>query len=182
MNSGTTSYNKMSNLESENFKEMFSVFQDLILSMVRNAVRVLPTDKNAKPNIKAHLQVTALSSSVYYDKFLDIKDVFLSCISNVARRSIFEKTIQGFVVDKKQKIRFFIKKSEYQKFDGRSKKIFTSDIKLLEDIINKINDNFNLRLPEAKKQGMLAISKIKSIDIPQKAKYTGKKQEKGRGV
>ena len=179
-------YNRMTSVEVENFKEMFSVFQDLILAMVRNAVRVLPKDKtNLSPSLTAHLKVnSATKHNQEYDKFIDIKDVFLSCISNEERRDFFAMAMLNFTLNDKQKIKFRIKRSVHDNLDEDSRIAFKEDIILLEKIINSINDNFNLRLPEAKQQGKLMISKIRRIDIPQKAKYTGKAQDKskGRGV
>ena len=178
-------YNQLSNEDLEQFKEMFATFQDLILSMIRNAVRVLPSDKNnPTPSIKAHSQIKSSSADVSYDKVIDIKDIFLSCIPADEQRYFFEISIKCFALDAKKNIRFNIKRSVYEPLDDYSKKNFANDIKKLESIINDINNNFNQRLPEAKRQGMLMISKIKNLDIPDKAKYQGRNQnkEKGRSV
>ena len=178
-------YNKLTDLEFEKFKEMFSAFQDLILAMIRNAVHVLPTDKseNFTPRITAHLNINrATKHNQKYDNFMDIKDVFTSCIENIEHREIFDKAIKCFTVDDKQKIRFLIKKSFYISLEEKSKFYFNHDVKKLEKIINSINDNFNIRLPEAKQQGKLMISKIRRIDIPEKAKYSGKEKSKGRSI
>lgn len=178
-------YTKLTNNEIENFTEMFSVFQDLILAMIRNAVRVLPKDKskNFTPKLTAHLDINrATKHNQEYEKFMDIKDVFLSCIENKNHKEVFNKAIKCFTVDDKQKVRFLIKKSFYITLEEKSKHYFNEDIKKMEKIINKINDNFNLRLPEAQQQGKLMISKIKRIDIPEKAKYSGKEKSKGKGI
>ena len=178
-------YSQLSNTDIDYFQEMFGTFQDLILAMVRNAVRVLPNDKNnPAPSIKAYNRIKSSSADVSYDKVIDIKDIFLSCIPDDKQRYFFSKSIKCFVLDAKKNIRFNIWKNEYEKLDTNSKKNFASDVKILEKIINDINNNFNQRLPEAKRQGMLMISKIKNLDIPDKAKYQGRSQnkEKGRGV
>ena len=175
-------YTKMSLVELESFTEMFSAFQDLILSMIRNAVRVLPKNKSDfKPSVMAHLQVNgATKHNQEYEQFLDIKDIFISCIYGTERRQIFDKTISRFVINVNKRIKFCIKRSAYNMFNANSQRLFKEDIKKLEDIINQINDNFNVRLPEAKQQGRLMISKIRRIDIPQKARYAEKAQEKGK--
>lgn len=164
------------------FEEIFSTFQDLIIAMVRNAVRVLPSDKsNPTPSIMAHCKIKSSNANVSYDNVIDIKDIFLSCLPDEEQRNIFDKTVNRFTLDDEKKIRFFIKKTEYEKLDITSKRGFAHDVKKLEKIINSINDNFNVRLPEAKRQGMLMISKIKNLDIPEKAKFQGRRQEKQKG-
>ena len=173
----------MSLIEIEAFREMFSVFQDLILAMIRNAVRVLPKNKiDSQPSLTAHLMVnSATKHAQEYEKFIDIKDVFLSCISDAERRDFFKKAILYFTLNSKRKIKFCISKTFFNAINEKSKFYFKEDIKKLEKIINSINDNFNMRLPEAKQQGRLMISKIRRIDIPQKAKYAGKTQDKSKG-
>lgn len=175
-------YNRMSEHDVSAFEEIFSTFQDLIIAMVRNAVRVLPNDKNNPiPSIVAHSKIKSSNADVSYDNVIDIKDIFLSCVPDEAQRNIFDKTVNRFTLDGKKKIRFFIKRAEYEKLDIVSKQSFTQDVKKLEKIINSVNDNFNVRLPEAKRQGMLMISKIKNLDIPDKAKFQSRRQEKHKG-
>ena len=186
----STNYNGLSKLELEEFTEMFSVFHDLILSMIRNAVHVLPTDKtNKKPSATAHLRVNnATKHNQEYEKFIDIRDVFLSCFKSEIRRELLNKAIKNFVLKQKPEnkndylIKICIKSSFFINLDSISQGNLKNDIKILEQIINKINDSFNQLLPQAQKQGMLAISKIRRIDIPEKAKYSGKKKEKGKGI
>ena len=178
-----TFYRSMSELELQKFEQMFSVFQDLILAMIRNAVRVLPKDQNkTTPSITAHLNVNNATKQYHsYDAFIDIKDVFLSCISDRQRRLFFNSSVSHFTLNRQQKVKFCIKRSIFKILDNHSQFSFKEDIKKLEKIINTINDNFNLRLPEAKQQGKLMISKIRRIDIPQKAKYNQKTQQKTTG-
>ena len=175
------SYSKMQEFEFESFKEMFSVFQDLILSMVRNAVHVLPIEKLNAPSLKAHMRIKSLSKNVEYCKFVDVKEVFLSCIENVYRRQFLDKITKGFTIDDNKKIRFVILQSIYSLLSESEKKYFTKDIKRFEEIINNINDNFNQRLPEAKQQGKLMISKIRRLDVPNTAKYQGRQTTKQKG-
>jgi len=174
-------YSPMTSNEIAVFSEMFSVFQDLILAMIRNAVKVLPKNTlYTDPDVKAHLKINSATKKYQsYSNFIDAKDIFLSCISNETRRSFFSKSILKFVANNNRKIKFFIKNSIYKQLDQKSKVSFKEDIKKLENIINKINDNFNIKLPEAKQQGKLLISKIREIEIPKKAKYNSQSNKRG---
>ena len=184
-------YSCLSKQELEEFTEMFSVFHDLILAMIRNAVHVLPKDKtnNSKPSLTAHLQVnSATKHNQEYEKFIDIKDVFLSCFGGENRRDTLQNGIKKFVLKPKPenkkdyKVKICISTAFFQQLDDISKDNFSKDIRVLENIINKINDSFNQLLPSAQQKGQLLIQQIRRVEIPTKAKYTGKKQEKGKGI
>lgn len=167
-------YSSLSLVEIEVFKEMFSTFQDLILAMISNSVRVLPSDKSVfRPNLKMHLDFVKKSAkhNCKYEEFVDIKDVFLSCVPNQLCRKNLDSAILHFKIDDKRKIRFSIKKKFYSCLDNSSRLSFNKDIDTLELIINNINDNFNKRLPLALQSGRLISCKIHSVDIPRKAKY-----------
>ncbi len=178
-------YEQLSEEDLKKFTELFETFQDTILSMIRHAVRVLPNNKNnPNPSIKAYSAIKSSSADIEYEKVIDIKDIFLHCLLSEKQHLFFKKSLKCFVLDSKKNIRFNIKKTEYEKLDNHSKQNFVNDVKKLEKIIYNINNNFNQRLPEAKRQGMLMISKIKNLDVPDKAKYQGRTQskEKGRSV
>ena len=173
-------YVPMSDSEIESFTQMFSTFQNLILAMVRNAVRVLPKNKqSSKPDLMTHLKINSSSiNDQKYENFMNIKDVFLSCISDENRRFLLENAVLKFTLNNETKIKFSINRAYYEKLSDKSKIFFKKDIKKMEEIINELNSNFNLKLPEAKQQGKLMISRIREIAIPQKAKYATHKQYK----
>ena len=166
-------YSSLSLKDKEVFKEMFSTFQDLILAMVSNSVRVLPGKRDFKSSLKTHLSIVKnLTKSNYrYEEFIDIKDVFLSCITNKLCRKKLDLAVSHFTIDNKQKVRFFIKDKFYSCLDDNSRLSFDKDIEMLESIINCINDDFNKRLPVALQNGMLISKKVYSVNVPRKAKY-----------
>ncbi len=165
-------YVSLSSDEIGKFEEMFLTFKDLILSMIRNAVVALPDNLNDfKPSVNMHLKINK-SDKYRYEDFMNVKDVFLSCIPNKKNRRFLKNTISYIAFDNKKRLKFFIKNKIYKNFDKDSVCCFRSDIKKLEKIINYINDDFNNCLPEAKKQRVLVLKKINKINkIPQKAKY-----------
>lgn len=166
-------YSSLSSRDKEVFKEMFSTFQDLILAMVNSSVRVLPSRRDLKSSLKTHLSIVKnfTKSDYKYEEFIDIKYVFLSCIANKLCRKKLDLAVSHFTIDDKQKVRFSIKEKFYSRLDDNSKLSFDEDIETLESIINRINDDFNERLPVALQNGMLISKKIYSTDVPRKAKY-----------
>lgn len=166
-------YSSLSLKDKEVFKEMFSTFQDLILAMVSNSVRVLPSKCDFKSSLKTHLSIVKnlIKSDYRYEEFIDIKNVFLSCIANKLCRKKLDLAVSHFTIDDKQKVRFSIKDKFYSRLDDNSRLEFDEDIKMLESIINCINDDFNKRLPIALQNGMLISKKVHSADVPRKAKY-----------
>jgi len=176
----TVNYIPLSQGEIGIFEEMFSTFQDLILSMIRNAVVALPSkSSDNSPNLSEHLNINK-NKGYKYESFIDIKDVFLSCFSDVYYRNFINLTISNFRVNNRKKIKFCLNKKACNCLDKHSRILFKKDINKLEKIVNHINDNFNINLIEAKKQRNLLLSEINSRinKIPKKAKYIEKTNDK----
>lgn len=176
------SYCKMSDIELRSIENTLCVFQELVLSMIRNAVYVLPENdvlikkKNINSTKKLMASKEALKNAEYAN-FINTKDVFLSSIIDGERRSFFKKTISNFTINNRKRIKFCIKHKNYEILDLQSKKYFSNDIRKIEKIINTINCNFIKALPAAKRRGLMIKNKINTNIVPIKAKYNEKKKK-----
>ena len=158
------------------FYKMIFAFQELVLSMVRNAAFVLPSSKNsAFPSSKMHEIINKKDFS--YNQPIATRDVFLYCLPQKSRR-FYNKLIQDVAV-KNGKIAINIDKTELAKFDKRVQLQIVKSLVLCADIMNITNRDFQRKLPEAKQQGRALIKSIKPRQqIPEKARCKQSKSEK----
>ena len=150
------------------FYKMISVFHELVLSMVRNAVFVLPNSKNrVAPNSKMHEIINKQDFS--YKQSIATRDIFLFCLPKQSRK-FYDRLIQNIVV-KNSKIAITIDKTEIMKFNEKQRVKILKNLSLFVKIMNKTNNDFQRKLPEAKLQGKALIKSIKPRgQIPEKAK------------
>ena len=158
------------------FYKMVFAFQELILSMVRNAAFVLPSSKNrAAPSSKMHEIVNKENFS--YQQPIATRDVFLYCLPQKSRR-FYDKLIQNITV-KNGRIAILINKEELAKFDKKMQLQIVKSLVLCADIMNITNRDFQHKLPEAKRQGRALIKSIKQRrQIPERARCKQRKIEK----
>ena len=159
------------------FFKMISAFQELVLSMVRNAAFVLPSGKNSVlPSSKMHEIVNNKNFS--YQQPIATRDVFLYCLPKKSRR-FYDKLIQNITV-KNGKIAINVNKKELAKFDKKVQLQIVKSLMLCADIMNITNRDFQRKLPAAKQQGKALIKRIKPRrqQIPEKARCKQRKIEK----
>ena len=155
------------------FYKMVFAFQELVLSMVRNAAFVLPSSKNsALPSSKMHEIVNKENFS--YQQPIATRDVFLYCLPQKSRR-FYDKLIQNIAV-KNGKIAININKKELAKFGEKVQLQIVKNLVLCAGIMNITNRDFQHKLPEAKQQGRALIKSIKPRQqIPEKARCKQRK-------
>ena len=75
-------YFALSNYDINDIKKNLICFNNVVLSMIRNAVVVLPNDRknNGVQNINNLYNIKKNINDFYYEEFVDTKKVFLSCI------------------------------------------------------------------------------------------------------
>lgn len=158
------------------FYKMIFAFQELVLSMVRNAAFVLPSGKNsALPSSKMHEIVNKKKFS--YQQPIATRDVFLYCLPQKSRR-FYDKLIRDIAV-KNGRIAINIDRTELAKFDKKLQLQIVKSLVLCADIMNITNRDFQRKLPEAKQQGRALIKSIKPRrQIPEKARCKWRKIEK----
>lgn len=158
------------------FYKMVFAFQELILSMVRNAAFVLPSSKNsAFPSSKMHEIINKKDFS--YNQPIATRDVFLYCLPQKSRQ-FYDKLIQNITV-KNGRIAINIDRTELAKFDKKLQLQIVKSLVLCADIMNITNRDFQHKLPEAKRQGRALIKSIKPRQqIPEKARCKQRKIEK----
>ena len=158
------------------FYKMVFAFQELVLSMVRNAAFVLPSSKNSViPSSKMHEIVNKESFS--YRQPIATRDVFLYCLPQKSRR-FYDKFIQDIAV-KNGKIAINVNKKELAKFDEKVQLQIVKSLMLCADIMNITNRDFQRKLPAAKQQGKALIKRIKPRrQIPEKARCKQRKIDK----
>jgi len=158
------------------FYKMIVAFQELVLSMVRNAAFVLPSSKNrAAPSSKMHEIVNKENFS--YQQPIATRDVFLYCLPQKSRR-FYDKLIQNITV-KKGRIAINIDKKELAKFDEKIQLQIVKSLVLCANIMNITNRDFQRKLPEAKQQGRVLIRSVKQRrQIPEKARCKQRKLDK----
>lgn len=158
------------------FYKMVLAFQELVLSMVRNAAFVLPSGKNsALPNSQMHEIVNKKNFS--YQQPIATRDVFLYCLPQKSRR-FYDKFIKDIAV-KNGRIAININRTELEKFDKKLQLQIVKSLVLCADIMNITNRDFQRKLPEAKRQGKALIKSIKHRrQIPERARCKQRKIEK----
>lgn len=158
------------------FYKMIFAFQELVLSMVRNAAFVLPSSKNsALPSSKMHEIVNKKNFS--YQQPIATRDIFLYCLPQKSRQ-FYDKLIQNITV-KNGKIAININKKELLKFDEKIQVQILKNLLLCANIMNITNRDFQRKLPDAKQQGRALIKSIKPRrQIPEKARCKQRKIEK----
>ncbi|MBR1428895.1 MAG: hypothetical protein IJ590_01430 [Rickettsiales bacterium] len=158
------------------FYKMVFAFQELVLSMVRNAAFVLPNAKNsALPSSKMHEIVNKKNFS--YNKPIATRDVFLYCLPCKSRK-FYGQLIQDVVV-KNDKIAILVNHDEVDKLNEKMQLQILKNLLLCANIINITNRDFQRKLPEAKQQGRALIRSIKPRrQIPEKARCTQRKIDK----
>ena len=158
------------------FYKMIFAFQELVLSMVRNAAFVLPSSKNsALPSSKMHEIVNKENFS--YRQPIATQDVFLYCLPQKSRR-FYDKLIQDIAV-KNGRIAININRTELEKLDKKMQLQIVKSLALCADIMNITNRDFQRKLPEAKRQGRALIKSIKPPrQIPEKARCKQRKLDK----
>lgn len=159
------------------FFKMISAFQELVLSMVRNAAFVLPSDKNNStlPSAKLHEIVNRKNFS--YQQPIATRDVFLFCLPCKSRK-IYDKLIQNITV-KNGRIAILINKEELAKFNEKVRLKIVKSLVLCAEIMNITNRDFQRKLPMAKQQGRALAKSIKPRGrIPEKALCKQHKIEK----
>ena len=158
------------------FYRMISAFQELVLSMVRNAAFALPDGKNsALPSSKMHEIVNKKNFS--YNRPITTREVILFCMPQKSRH-IYDKLIRDIVV-KNNKIAIKINQKELAKFDKRAQVQMLKSLLVCSEIMNITNRDFQHKLPEAKQQGRALIKSIKPRrQIPQKARCKRRKIDK----
>lgn len=158
------------------FYKMVFAFQELVLSMVRNAAFVLPSSKNsAAPSSKMHEIVNKENFS--YQQPIATRDVFLYCLPRKSRQ-FYDKLIQNITV-KNGRIAINIDRTDLEKFDEKVQLQIVKSLLICADIMNITNRDFQRKLPEAKQQGRALIKSIKPRrQIPEKARCKQRKIEK----
>ena len=158
------------------FYKMIFAFQELVLSMVRNAAFVLPSSKNsALSSSKMHEIVNKENFS--YRQPIATRDVFLYCLPQKSRR-FYDKFIQDIAV-KNGRIAININRTELEKLDKKMQLQIVKSLVLCADIMNITNRDFQRKLPEAKRQGKALIKCIKPPrQIPEKARCKQRKLDK----
>ncbi|GEM_PF-3002444 len=159
------------------FFKMISAFQELVLSMVRNAAFVLPSDKNNStlPSAKLHEIVNRKNFS--YQQPIATRDVFLCCLPCKSRK-IYDKLIQDVVV-KNNKIAIIINHDEVGKLNKKKQVQILKNLVFCAKIMNITNQDFQRKLPMAKQQGRALAESIKPRGrIPEKARCKQRKIEK----
>ena len=158
------------------FYKMISAFQDLVLSMVRNAAFVLPSGKNSVlPSSKMHEIVNKKNFS--YQQPIATRDVFLYCLPQKSRK-FYSRLIQNVAV-KNGKIAINVNKKELEKLDKNVQLQIVKSLALCANIMNITNRGFQRKLPEAKRQCGALIKRIKPRErIPEKARCKQRKIEK----
>lgn len=158
------------------FYRMISAFQELVLSMVRNAAFVLPDGKNsALPSSKMHEIVNKKNFS--YNQPIATREIILLCLPQKSRH-IYDKLIQD-IAAKNGKIAINVNKKELAKFDKRAQVQMLKSLLVCSEIMNITNRDFQRKLPEAKQQGRALIKSIKPRrQIPQKARCKQRKIDK----
>ncbi len=158
------------------FYKMIFAFQELVLSMVRNAAFVLPSSKNsALPSSKMHEIVNKKNFS--YQQPIATRDLFLFCLPRKSRR-FYSKLIQDVAV-KNGRIAINVDRTELAKFNEKVRLKIVKSLVLCAEIMNITNRDFQRKLPEAKRQGRALIKSIKQRrQIPEKARCKQRKIEK----
>lgn len=158
------------------FYKMIFAFQELVLSMVRNATFVIPSSKNSVfPSSKMHEIVNEKNFS--YQQPIATREVFLYCLPQKSRR-FYDKLIQDIAV-KNGRIAINVNKKELAKFGEKVQLQIVKSLALCADIMNITNRDFQRKLPEAKRQGRALIKSIKPRQqIPEKARCKQRKIDK----
>lgn len=158
------------------FYKMIFAFQELVLSMVRNAAFVLPSSKNsALPSSKMHEIINKKDFS--YSQPIATRDVFLYCLPKKTRK-FYSKLVQDVAV-KNGRIAINIDRTELEKLDKKLQLQIVKSLLLCADIMNITNRDFQRKLPEAKQQGRALIKSIKPRQqIPEKARCKQRKIDK----
>ena len=168
--------------EIQSICEMFCVVQATILSMIRNAVFVLPNYK--LHNIKSYnlpktlsqftKNGTIRSDNVQYDQPITTKDILLYALKNPQSKQLLEKIISKVnIPDHDTKIRITIKKNGFQNLNPASQANLKQDIAIIEQIINAVNTRFIQLLPEAKQKAQQLMAQLENSrkKIPANAKF-----------
>ena len=158
------------------FYKMIFAFQELILSMVRNAAFVLPSSNNSVlPSSKMHEIVNKKNFS--YQQPIATREVFLYCLPNKSRK-FYAQLIHNVAV-KNGKVAINVNKKELLKFDEKIQVQILKNLLLCASIMNITNRDFQRKLPEAKQQGRALIKRIKPRrQIPEKARCKQRKIDK----
>ena len=179
-------YNGLVKEEIQSICEIFCVLQATILSMVRNAVFVLPNDK--KNNIKSYNLPKKLSqlaksgdikvNDIQYDKPMTTKDILLCGIKDKQKKQLLEKIISKIaVLENGKKIRITLKKNAFQALNTLSQTNLKQDIAIIEQIINTINTQFIKLLPDAKRNAKKLMAQLENSrkKIPATARFEPEK-------
>ena len=175
-------YDGLAKEELQSICELFCIIQATILSMVKNAVFVLPNDK--KNNIKSYNLPKKLSqltksgdiklTDIQYDKPMTTKDILLCGIKDTQKKQLLEKIISKIAVpENSKKIRIALKKNAFQTLNYASQTNLKKDIFTMEQIINTINSRFIQLLPDAKQNAKKLIVQFESSKkkIPASARF-----------
>ena len=94
-------YFALSNYDINDIKKNLICFNNVVLSMIRNAVVVLPNDRknNGVQNINNLYNIKKNINDFYYEEFVDTKKVFLSCIKDKIKRHVFDNAISRLIFD-----------------------------------------------------------------------------------
>lgn len=158
------------------FYKMIFAFQELVLSMVRNAAFVMPSSKNsALPNANMHEIVNKKNFS--YQQPIATRDVFLYCLPRRSR-TFYDKLIQDVAV-KNGKITILVNHDKVAELNEKIQVQILKNLLLCANIMNITNQDFQRKLPAAKQQGRALIKRIKPRrQIPEKARCKQRKIDK----
>lgn len=175
-NYANLSYLELSQEDLNGIRKILITFNDVILSMIRNAVFVLPNSngKNNFPSLNSFLKIQENINDFKYDELMNTKKIMLFGIKNIEKKMQMDNAITRLVVDKQNKIRCVCKKSFYYSIGDIYKSDFLNDIKKIEKVVNDVNLYFKKLLPEAKICRQNLLNKIRKDIIPKKARYLEK--------
>ena len=103
-------YFALSNYDINDIKKNLICFNNVVLSMIRNAVVVLPNDRknNGVQNINNLYNIKKNINDFYYEEFVDTKKVFLSCIKDKIKRHVFDNAISRLIFDDNVSLYLFV--------------------------------------------------------------------------
>ena len=124
------------------FYKMIFAFQELILSMVRNAAFVLPSSNNSVlPSSKMHKVINKKNFS--YQQPIATREVFLYCLPNKSRK-FYAQLIHNVAV-KNGKVAINVNKKELEKFDKKVQLRIVKNLVICSNIMNIANNDFQLQ-------------------------------------